>query len=626
MEKETLVGFDSLSSPFNKILLWVKYLIDTALVILSYWLSYVIRFEGEIPAESFVLFKKTIVIFAVCFFLCDYFFGLAKGIWRYASLRDIEKTGVFVLVSNALSICMAFLLLHSAIVKIPRSVYIINFFILFLSLSGVRLSYRIIFDKLKYLNKTRENVLIVGDQDIAASLQYTILKNDSHQFRIIGFITFQKHRVGDTINAIPVIGTIGDITPLVKEKNIRYIFIAVDNASNEEMKKIIKISQATGAFVRMAPSVVDLVDGKFTLKGLREIKFEDYLDRKPVTFDVEKIKDTFYGKTIMVTGGGGSIGASICKELLKFSPRKLIVLDISETNLFRISYDLTHREDATAPGETEILCKIVDVRSKQALDKIFSAHSVEYVIHAAALKHVCLCERNPIEAILTNVCGTLNMMRCAVEFGVKKFGYISTDKAVDATSLMGATKRTGELLIKTFSNNATATTKFMAVRFGNVIGSSGNVIEIFTQQLQKGERLTITDPQMSRYFMSLDEATKLILQAISLGEGGEIFVLNMGNPVKIKDLAYDIALFYGKHLKEDDIVYTGKREGEKISEELFNNREKKLPTIFTKIFKVEEDLNLEGVLEQIQHVCESGLHYDEEATKRLLFALIKREA
>ncbi|MBU2102877.1 MAG: nucleoside-diphosphate sugar epimerase/dehydratase [Candidatus Omnitrophota bacterium] len=621
MENHKTISFDNFLAPFNKILLWVKYCVDVTLVVASYWLAYLIRFEGAVPPDDFAVFKKTIFIFVVCFLFCDYFFGLAKGIWRYASLRDIERTGVLVLVSNGLSICVAFMLLHGAIIEIPRSVYIVNLFILFLSLSGVRLSYRIIFDKVKRLSKTRENVLIVGDQDIAASLQYTILKNDSHRFRVTGFITFHKNRVGETINATSIVGTIGDIPSLVQEKGIRYIFIAVDNASNEEMKQIIKISQATGALVRIAPSMVDLVDGRFTLKSLREIKFEDYLDRKPVTFDTEKIRDVFYGKTIMVTGGGGSIGASICKELLKFSPRKLVILDISETNLFRISYDVTHQGDMPDPEDTEILCKIADIRNRRALDRIFTAHTVDYVIHAAALKHVSLCEYNPIEAIVTNVCGTLNMMQCAQEFGVKKFGYISTDKAVNATSLMGATKRTGELLVKIFSGNAETKTKFMAVRFGNVIGSSGNVIEIFAQQLQKGERLTITDPQMNRYFMSLAEATRLTLQAISSGEGGEILVLDMGNPVKIKDLAYDIALFYGKHLKEDDIVYIGKREGEKTSEELFSNREKKITTTFNKIFKVEESMKLEGILEQIRAVCDSGLRYDEEQAKKLLFAV-----
>jgi FlaA1/EpsC-like NDP-sugar epimerase len=623
LQKKEFAALVNLYPRFETIIFVAKYVIDLILIFASYWLSYLIRFEGAIPPDKLIIFKETLFVFVLCFFICDFLFGLARGVWRYASLQDIERIGFFVLAGNGLSILVGLVFLYNVVFAIPRSIYIINFFLLFLSLSAARLSYRIIFDKIHRLRKKQENILIVGDQNIAASLQYSILKDYNYQFKIVGFITFNKSRVSDTISAIPIIGTIDAVPALVAEKNIKYIFIAVDQASNEEMKRIIKISQGSGAFVRIVPSILDVVNGKFALKDLREIKFEDYLEREPVKFDTEKIKDTFYKKRILVTGGGGSIGSSICKELIKLNLEKLIVLDISETNLFKVSRELNALNEKANLKGVELVYKIMDVRDAVSLEKLFAQQPLDYVVHAAALKHVVLCEENPLEAISTNVYGTLNLINASLKEGIKKFIYISTDKAVEPTSVMGATKRIGELLIKWFSADSSVKTKFTAVRFGNVIGSSGNVVEIFTDQLQRKEKLTITDPEMTRYFMSLDEATKLILEAISLGKGGEIFVLDMGTPIKIKDLAYDIALFYGSHLKAHDFLYIGKKKGEKLSEKLFSAREKKVATNCNKIIKVEEEVSMKGLLEKINHLAENSYQYGEDEARQALFSIVK---
>lgn len=616
--------FNNIIKTLEKRSLQLKYLIDFLLIGLSYWMAYFIRFEGNVPFPEIMVFVKSMPIFAIGFLVCDIYFGLAKGVWRYVSIRDLERILGFVLAGNGLSMISGLVVIPDVVAKIPRSIYIINSFLLFLSISGARVLHRVIFESTKKFKRKRENILIVGDQDIAASLQSNILKDQHQQFRMVGFVTFDRSRLGTTIDATPVVGLLEDVPNLVKQNNVKYIFIAVDSASNVEMKKIIKIAQQSGTLVRIVPTILDVVNGRFSLRDLREIRFEDYLDRKPVEFDMEKIKDEFYKRTILVTGGGGSVGSAICKELMRFKPAKLIVLDISENNLFGISQklsDICKNENLSA---TELIYKMADINDKISLKNLFKAHDerIDYVIHAAAHKHVPLSEINCVPTIITNVYGTLNLITLSSQFNVKKFVYISTDKAVEPVSVMGATKRLGEFLIKSVSKDDSIKTKFIAVRFGNVIGSTGNVVEIFTEQLKQGVPLTITDPDMERYFMSLDEATKLILQAISIGEGGEIFVLNMGKPVKIKDLAYDIALFYGKHLRKEDIVYIGKRKGEKLSERLFAEKENKISTCFKKIFKVEEDIDTEGLIERVEELCRLANEQDEAKALEYLFSLI----
>lgn len=621
---ERSIIFKNLKGAVEKRSLQLKYLADFLLIMASYWAAYFIRFEGSIPVAQLATLTKSLPVFTTGFIVCDIYFGLAKGMWRYVSIRDLERIAGFVLAGNGLSIISGLAVLPEVVTRIPRSIYIINSFLLFLGISGARVVYRVFFEAAKRLKGRKENILIIGDQDIAASLQSSILKDQYYQFKMVGFITFDRNRLGSTINAIPVIGLLEEVPNLVKQHNIKYIFIAIDSASNTEMKKIIRVAQQSGATVRIVPTILDVVNGRFSLRDLREVRFEDYLDRKPVEFDMERIKEEFYKKTILVTGGGGSVGSSICKEVVKLKPDRLIVLDIAEHNLFcacSLLEDICKNENLFS---TERVYKIIDINDKTALNNLFKTYQrIDYVIHAAAHKHVPLSEVNPLPTIMVNVYGTFNLITTASQFEVKKFVYISTDKAVEPISVMGATKRLGELLIKSVSEDHSIQTKFMAVRFGNVIGSSGNVVEIFTRQLQRGEPLTITDPGMERYFMSLDEATKLILQAISMGEGGEIFVLDMGKPLKIKELAYDIALFYGRHLKGKDIIYVGKRKGERLAEKLFSEEEKKVPTSSTKIFKAEQDLDTEGLVEKIEELSKISQEGNETKSLEYLFSLLR---
>jgi len=612
---------NNITEALEKTPLQMKYLVDFMLIMVSYWLSYYIRFEGSVPANEGAVFIKTLPVFIVGFLVCDFSFGLARGMWRYVSVRDLEKILGFILAGNGLSIISGLIAIPDLTAKIPRSIYVLNSILLFLTISGARIFYRRLFEASR--GAKRENALIIGDQDIAASLQASILKDSRHQFKIAGFITFDEKRLGNTINAAPVLGLLNDLPGIVKEKDIRYVFIAVDAASNSEMKNIIRMAQESGALVRVVPTLFDMAGGKFSLKDLREVKFEDYLEREPVEFNMRALKKEFYQKRIFVTGGGGSIGSSICREIIGFAPAELIILDISENNLFNISCQLKDICKKEKLSRVEISYKIGDVHNTSLLQSLFkSSKRIDYVIHAAAHKHVPLSELNPAQTIITNIEGTSNLVEAASQHKVGKFVYISTDKAVEPVSVMGATKRVGEFLIKAAAKDSSSKTRFMSVRFGNVIGSSGNVIEIFTEQLLKGKPLTITDPNMERYFMSLNEATRLILQAVSMGEGGETFVLDMGKPVKIKDLAYDIALFYGKHLKDDDIVYTGKREGERLSEALFNKDEATTRTHSKKIFKAEETVDIKGLQEKIGKLCRLSRDCKEKESVDGLFSLV----
>ena len=595
------------------ILTILKYLITSLVVFISYFLSYYIRFEGNIPTLEFILFKNTSILFLLCFILCDILFGIEKSMFRYTSLRDIERVGFFVLTGNI----FAFLFINLLNINIPRSIFIINFLILFILISGVRLFYRVIFDKFFRLLKKRENVLIIGDGDSAASLQYSILKDHFHQFRIVGFISLDKKRVGDMINAIPIIGDITSLDYFVKKKNIKYVFIALDKASNQDMKNIIKTLYNLRIETRIVPSMFELIDKNIALKDLREIRFEDYLGREPVNFDIEKIKSMFFKKNILITGAGGSIGSGIAKELIKFKPNKLLLLDISENNLFKLSMQLNEINN----NQVDLIYKVIDIRNSIYLEELLEENPIDYFIHTAALKHVPFCEDNIREAISINIYGTLVCLNLATKYNVEKFVYISTDKAVEPESIMGATKRVGELIVSFFSKK-NSKTKFMIVRFGNVIGSSGNVIEIFSYQLQNKKPITITDKNMARFFMSLDEAVKLILESISIGENGDVFILDMGRPIKIKDLASDMALFYGRNLKESDFVYIGKRKGEKIEERLFNKDEILIKTDLDKIFKTRIS-SKENLLDEVNNLIENVYKYSEQELKERLFFIIK---
>jgi FlaA1/EpsC-like NDP-sugar epimerase len=388
---------------------------------------------------------------------------------------------------------------------------------------------------------------------------------------------FKKYR--GKIHGVPILGTREDIHRIVREKKIDEILIAMPSVSKQKIREIVDICKGTKCSLKTLPGVYEIIDGRVDIKKIRDIQIEDLLGRPPVEVDLESISDYLTNETILVTGGGGSIGSELCRQIASFSPKKLIVFDIYENSVYELQHEL---ERKYGNGLNLQIC-IGSVRDKNRLKQIFRTYKPQIVFHAAAHKHVPLMESNPMEAIKNNVFGTINVAECADEYRAKRFVLISTDKAVNPTNIMGATKRIAEMVIQ--AKDRKSKTEFVAVRFGNVLGSNGSVIPLFRKQILEGGPVTVTDSEIIRYFMTIPEAVQLVIQAGAMAKGGEIFVLDMGEPVKIKDLARDLIKLSGFEPDVDiKIEYTGLRPGEKLYEELLMAEEGLRETKHEKIF------------------------------------------
>jgi FlaA1/EpsC-like NDP-sugar epimerase len=396
--------------------------------------------------------------------------------------------------------------------------------------------------------------------------------------RMIGFIDDDRNKYHMSILGLPVLGNRYDLPRLVKEKNIHEIIIAMPSVSRTEISEIINLAKTTGAKLKIIPALNDLIAGKISVKKLRDVSVEDLLGREPIIADLNGILGYVHNKTVMVTGAGGSIGSELCRQVSPFAPEKLLLLGHGENSIYTIEMELRKKFP-----ELEIVTVIADVQDRNRMMDVFRTFRPQVVFHAAAHKHVPLMERNPSEAIKNNVFGTRNVADCADRFGAERFVMISSDKAVNPTSVMGATKRIAEMYVQCL--NTTSQTKFSAVRFGNVLGSRGSVIPAFKQQIAAGGPVTVTHPEMVRYFMTIPEAVQLVIQSGSFAKGGEVFVLDMGEPVKILTLAEDLITLSGyEPYKDIDITFSGLREGEKLYEELLTDEENLGSTQHDRIF------------------------------------------
>ena len=372
---------------------------------------------------------------------------------------------------------------------------------------------------------------------------------------------------GKKINGVPIVGQRKDITTIVEKKQIDEIIIAIPSASNKDINEIFAECSKTQCKVKILPSVSQLIDESVVMQKVRDVNIEDLLGREPVNLDVNEVSSYIKDQVVLVTGGGGSIGSELCRQIVGFEPKKLIILDNYENNAYDIQNELLHRNP-----DLDLTVVIANIRERQRIESIFKMYKPDVVFHAAAHKHVPLMEANPTEAIKNNVFGTLNVAECSDKYGTKRFVLISTDKAVNPTNIMGATKRIAEMVIQALNRNSK--TEFVAVRFGNVLGSNGSVIPLFKKQIEQGGPVTVTHPEVTRFFMTIPEAVQLVIQAGAMAKGGEIFVLDMGQPVKIADLARNLIKLSGFEPDMDiKIVYTGLRPGEKLYEELLLNEE-----------------------------------------------------
>ncbi len=592
----------------NKILFPI---LDTIIILFSFLVSFLLRFDFEIPNSIWLQLPDyaPVILFSKLFSL--FVFGLYKGIWIYTSLSDLINIAKASSLGSL--IALSTLSLMFGLSGFPKSIIFIDFIFCTIGLSFLRTSVRLfhnynkskeVFKNSNELNKKRKKIIIIGAGNSSEKIIREIKGNHSLQYVVLGLLDDDIIKVGATIHGIPILGTI-DKLPNLKIP-FDEIIICIPSANSDEMRRIIAICKTIDAPYRTVPTLSELIDGKVSIKSLREVSIIDLLGRKEIHLNRNLISKYLYGKKVLVTGAGGSIGSELVRQCLNFDPDLLILFDQSEHNLFNIEKEV---EKNSRPISVQAI--LGDIRDKSLLERVFSSFLPDVVFHAAAYKHVPMQEDHPWEAVKTNIQGTINLIDVAVDYNVNRFVLVSTDKAVNPSNIMGATKRVAEKLIQ--SKSFDSKVKFIAVRFGNVIGSSGSVIPTFQSQIQNGGPITITDPKMERYFMSISESAQLILQAGSMGEGGEIFVLDMGSPVNIKEIAYELIRLNGLEPEKDIFVeYIGARPGEKLFEELTTDEETIVRTPHEKIMmmKSEKKENWHDVYSEASNIIEAAKSYN----------------
>lgn len=556
---------------------WFIAFADVILIVLAHYLSYVIRFEGDIAGWHYKLWSMVPVLLLIkmpVFYLC----GLYRGMWRYTSLSDILNIAFASIVSSTIVVIYVLYFVH--FLGYSRSVFVIDCILTFLFVSFQRVSVRLYSQNGKVLaqssfinpsidSKAKKRILLVGAGDAAEKIIREIKDNDELPYVIVGIVDDDNQKVNRKIHGIPIVGLLEDVSAYAKLMRADEILISIASATGEQMKRIVDICQSSGFNFKVLPGLGKIIDGKISVTMMRKVVYRDLLGRKEVKLDVEQVGAYLKGKTILVTGAGGSIGSELCRQIVNFSPRKILLFDASEENLYAIQMELHHEV-----GFKRYEALLGKVQSFGLLDKVFFKFSPEVVFHAAAYKHVPLLELNPWEAVYNNIKASQMLLDAAVNNKVERFVIVSTDKAVRPTNVMGASKRVTELLMLAYGSLENCQTIFQAVRFGNVLGSSGSVIPLFQKQIEMGGAVTVTHPEVTRFFMSMEEAAQLILQAGGMGTGNEIFILKMGEPIKIDDMARELIRLAGKEPDaEIEIKYVGLRPGEKLYEELITEGE-----------------------------------------------------
>ncbi|MVO98680.1 polysaccharide biosynthesis protein [Paenibacillus lutrae] len=549
--------------------------VDMLIVALSIIGSYFIRFEGDVPevyrTQAGIYIITALLITAGSF----HFFKLYSRIWQYASVGELYSLIRASLVGGTVTYMVVYMVSGLAI---PLSVFVGAVQSSLFLTGGVRFAWRIFTDSYQRKKNHQHKALIIGAGDCGSIIAKELIQNQAAIITPVAFIDDDPRKQTFQIYGIPVLGDRNSIAQVVEKHEINDIIIAIPSASKRELSEIIEICKATKAKLKIIPILNDLISGKVSIKEIRDVEVEDLLGREPVKTDLQGIANYVENKTVLVTGAGGSIGSELCRQIAPFHPNKLLLLGHGENSIYNIEMELRSKFP-----ELQLETLIADVQDRERIDHIFQRYQPQVIFHAAAHKHVPLMERNPSEAIKNNVFGTKNVAECADRYSAERFVLISTDKAVNPTSVMGTTKRIAEMLVQ--SLNATSTTVFAAVRFGNVLGSRGSVIPRFKQQIRSGGPVTVTHPDMIRYFMTIPEAVQLVIQAGAIAKGGEVFILDMGAPVKISDLARDLIRLSGFEPGVDiQIEYSGVRPGEKLFEELLTSEEGISSTKHNRIF------------------------------------------
>ncbi|MER2514232.1 MAG: nucleoside-diphosphate sugar epimerase/dehydratase [Nitrosomonas ureae] len=564
---------------------------DFIAVAVAWWLAYLCRFNFEIPEVSVIFLLQTlpwIVLIQGGAFL---WFGLYRGLWRYASLPDLKRIVVAVVVGSVAVTLM--LWLFGLLQNVPGAVIMLAPLLLLLIMGGSRLIYRAWKERRLYSLESYEAklVLILGAGSTAVNLVKAL--TGSREWHVVGMLDDDPRKLGTRLQGVRVRGAIRELPQWVQKLNVGHVIIAIPSVSRRIHRQALEMCSEIGVKAMTVPSYADLISGKTTVSQIREIQLDDLLGRAPVVLDDDGLHDLLTGKVILVTGAGGSIGSELCRQLVSFEPKRIVFVELSEFSLYTIQEEFLARYPAMTMSFV-----IGDIKDRARMTQLFTQFHPTVVFHAAAYKHVPLMEQeNACQAMLNNVLGTYVLAQVAINFAVDKFVLISTDKAVNPVSVMGASKRLAEMVCQALQQSISKhvdadrdhparQTCFVMVRFGNVLGSTGSVIPKFREQIAKGGPITITHPDMTRYFMSIPEAAQLVLQAGLMGGtqgGGEIFVLDMGDPVRIVDLANDLVHLSGLAEGDIRIEFTGLRPGEKIHEELLATSESTLPTPHQKL-------------------------------------------
>lgn len=556
---------------------------DVALIPVAAYGSFVLRLE-DLNLNHF--WPGFVLITGLALLITPFVFvraGIYSRYWRYASVEELillmGAVTLSIVLAGGLGLLLDVVLFDTVV--IPRSIPFI-FLMLILAIAAtprliVRVSLR--YDRPRNSRTQAIPVLVMGAGNAGAMIVRELHQNPQMGIDVVGFVDDNPAKLNMRIHGVPVLGNHHNIPEIVRQHGVHQVIIAMPTAPGKIIRDIVNICEQAQVQARIIPGIYELIDGKVSVTQLRNVQIEDLLRRKPIRTNTAAVSDLLYGKRVLITGGGGSIGSELCRQVLRSEPAELIVLGHGENSVFTIQHELL----PLLPPGTQLHAVIADIRFAERIHAIFEEYRPDIVFHAAAHKHVPLMELNPSEAISNNVLGTRNLLDAALAFDVQHFVMISTDKAVNPTSVMGASKRVAELLVHQAARLSGK--PFVAVRFGNVLGSRGSVVLTFKQQIAAGGPVTVTHPEMRRYFMTIPEAVQLVLQAATLGRGGEVFTLDMGEPVKIVDLARDMIELSGLELGHDiDIVFTGLRPGEKLYEELFVPGEDYARTLHEKIF------------------------------------------
>lgn len=595
---------------------------DFTILCLAFFFAYLLRFDFTLPEYYLENALNQLPFVVLVQFSSLFLVGGYSILWRYISLQDIKTFLKAALLSASVLIAFRLLLSPDRFIRwqVPLSITLMDTIFAFSGLLSIRILRRFFYEmsekrriSMGVRRIKQKKTILVGAGRIGSAIVKELAGRADAEIAIKGFVDDDKRKKGAIINGVKVLGTTADLARLVEELGIDLVVITIDEATGREIRRILEICRQIPVKTQIVPSLNEIVQGRVSVSRIRDIQIEDLLGREPVQLDTENLQGFLNGKVVLITGAGGSIGSELVRQSIKFNPASLILVERAEAALFHMDNALRNEFP-----DLNFASLIADVGDRARMSEIFEKYRPDIILHAAAHKHVPLMEQNVTEAIKNNVFATATLAELAGLYGAEAFVLISTDKAVNPVSIMGASKRLAEIVVQSFGERFR--TRYISVRFGNVLGSNGSVVPIFREQILRGGPVTVTDPQMKRYFMTISEAAQLVLQASSLGKGGEIFVLDMGEPVRILDLAEDMIRLSGLEPYEDiEIVFTGRRPGEKFFEELEMDGENLVKTKHPKIFigKI-SSYSSEKVTEMLAQLQAAVENSDEQRIRHLI--------